>query len=351
MNVAGSSPAGPIKKEVFKIRQYKNIFFIVLAIVIFILAFFIIRPFIEALLTAAVVAYIFYPVYRWLLAKTKKPYLSASITFVIILLISAAAASLLIGALYKQAYSVYSAAKGGFAAEGLKIFINENFNNYITQLLKDLASFVSDQASGFLLTIPKKLISMFAALFTIFFLLVDGEQLLKRIKEVLPLKEKQKEILEKGIGSMLYAVVFCTIIVSIMQGIIGLIGFYIFGIDHPLFWALILTLAAMIPFVGAWVVWLPAALIKISSGYYTGNNTDILLGIGLFIYGALLISTIDNILKPKIIGDRSKLHPVFVLIGVLGGLILFGFIGVLIGPVIMTLFVNTIGFYREFIKK
>lgn len=326
-------------------------FFIVLAVVIFILAFLIARPFIEALLTAAVVAYIFYPVYRWLLAKTKRPYLSASITVILILLISIAAASLLIGALYKQAYSVYSAAKGGFAIEGFKIFINENINNYITQLLKDSASFISDQASGFLLSIPKKLISMFVALFTIFFLLVNGEQLLKRIKEILPLKEKQKETLEKGIGSMLYAVVFCTIIVSIIQGIIGLIGFYIFRIDHPIFWALILTIAAMIPFVGSWVVWLPAALIKLINGYYAGSNTEIFLSIGLLIYGALLISTIDNIIKPKIIGDRSKLHPVFVLIGVLGGLVLFGFVGVLIGPAIMTLFVNIIEFYRESIQK
>ncbi|MDO8740901.1 MAG: AI-2E family transporter [Candidatus Woesearchaeota archaeon] len=322
-----------------------------MAVVIFILAFLIARPFIEALLTAAVVAYIFYPVYRWLLAKTKRPYLSASITVILILLISIAAASLLIGALYKQAYSVYSAAKGGFAIEGFKIFINENINNYITQLLKDSASFISDQASGFLLSIPKKLISMFVALFTIFFLLVNGEQLLKRIKEILPLKEKQKETLEKGIGSMLYAVVFCTIIVSIIQGIIGLIGFYIFRIDHPIFWALILTIAAMIPFVGSWVVWLPAALIKLINGYYAGSNTEIFLSIGLLIYGALLISTIDNIIKPKIIGDRSKLHPVFVLIGVLGGLVLFGFVGVLIGPAIMTLFVNIIEFYRESIQK
>lgn len=322
-----------------------------MAIVIFVFAFLIARPFIDALLAAAVVAYIFHPVYRWLLAKTKRKYLSASLAIILILLILIAAASLLIGALYKQAYSVYGAAKGGFAAEGLRIFMNENANNYIMQLLKDSASFISDQASGFFLSIPKKLISMFVALFTIFFLLIDGEQLLKRIKEILPLKEKQKQILEKGIGSMLYAVVFCTIIVSIIQGIIGLAGFYIFGVDHPLFWALILTLAAMIPFVGAWVVWLPAALIKISNGYYAGNNADILLGIGLLIYGALLISTIDNVIKPKIIGDRSKLHPVFVLIGVLGGLVLFGFIGVLIGPAIMTLFVNIIEFYRESIKK
>lgn len=326
-------------------------FSVVSTIVIFILALFIIRPFIKALLVAVVVASIFYPIYRWLLARTKRPYLSASLVIVIILIISIATASLLIGALYTQAYSVYNTAKGGFAIDGLKVFLNENINSYIVQILKDAYSFISDEASDFLLSIPEKLIFMFITLFTIFFLLIDGEQLFKKIKEILPLKEKQKIILEKEIGGMLYAVVFCTIVVSVIQGIIGVMGFYIFKVDSPVFWALVMTLAAMIPFVGTWVVWLPAALIKVINGYYASNNAEILMGIGLFIYGALLISTIDNLLKPKIIGDRARLHPVFVLIGILGGLGLFGFVGVLIGPVIMILFVNTIEFYRELIKK
>ena len=110
---------------------------------------------------------------------------------------------------------------------------------------------------------------------------------------------------------------------------------------------MLMAFAALIPFVGTPIIWLPAALYRFSNGLASGNNWKITSGIILFLYGALIISTIDNFLKPKIIGDKAEVHPILVLLGVLGGLKLFGIIGIIIGPVILAVFKMVVEIYEE----
>ncbi len=145
----------------------------------------------------------------------------------------------------------------------------------------------------------------------------------------------------------LHLLIYGYVVVALIQGLLGAFGFFIFGIHSPIFWGIVMTITALIPFIGTAIVWLPFALIKLFNGILANNTNEIIGGILFILYGTIIISGIDNVLRPKIIGDKAKVHPILILVGVLGGLSLFGFIGVVIGPLILALFVAFLTAYEE----
>ena len=143
------------------------------------------------------------------------------------------------------------------------------------------------------------------------------------------------------------AVLYGNISTALMQGILGGLGFWIIGMSSPILWGFVMMLFALVPYFGTAIVWLPAALNLIFIGYLQNDNSSTIRGIILVAYGILVISSIDNILKPRLIGAKGKVHPVLVLLGVLGGLSLFGFIGLILGPVMLALLMTFVGIYEE----
>ena len=146
---------------------------------------------------------------------------------------------------------------------------------------------------------------------------------------------------------MASAVIYGSLIIAIAQGTLGGIGFFIFGLPSPLLWGVIMVFASLLPYIGTSVIWLPASLFLIFNGYASMETALITKGILLMLYGIFIIGTIDNILKPKLIGDKSGLHPVLVLLSVIGGINFLGFIGVIIGPMIIAALVTFINIYEE----
>jgi predicted PurR-regulated permease PerM len=137
------------------------------------------------------------------------------------------------------------------------------------------------------------------------------------------------------------------LIIAVIQGTLGGIGFFIFGLPTPLLWGLVMTFAALVPYIGTSIIWIPASLMLIFNGYVEGSTTLVVRGFLFMLYSALIVGTIDNILKPKIIGSKGGLHPVLVLLGVVGGLKFMGFIGVVIGPILFAILVAFIKIYEE----
>ncbi|MDP3765715.1 MAG: AI-2E family transporter, partial [Nanoarchaeota archaeon] len=144
-----------------------------------------------------------------------------------------------------------------------------------------------------------------------------------------------------------YGVFYGNITIAIVQGILGIIGFALLGVPSPILWGFVMMLFALVPYFGSAIIWLPAALNLIFIGYLQNDSSLIIRGTILIAYGVLVISTIDNILKPKLIGSKAKIHPILVLIGVLGGLSLFGFIGFILGPLMLALLVTFIDVYEK----
>jgi len=177
--------------------------------------------------------------------------------------------------------------------------------------------------------------------FLIFFMLRDGELMVKKIKYFIPLKKHHQTKIINKFSSVTRAVVYGHFITALIQGMVGVLGLYLFGVKSPLVWGSIMMVACMIPFIGSPVVWFPLGAFKLITGLTSSSSSEIIMGIGLLIYGFVIISSVDNLIKPKIIGDIARIHPTIILIGVLGGLLIFGVIGIVVGPLILSLFLKT----------
>jgi predicted PurR-regulated permease PerM len=155
---------------------------------------------------------------------------------------------------------------------------------------------------------------------------------------LLPLTRERKEKMAFEIKSAAHAAIYGQISIALLQGALGGLGFFIVGIGNPVFWGFIMTIMAFIPVTGTGIVWFPAAIMQLING-------NILGGIFLLAYGFIVVSGIDNLIRPKIIAGKAKIHPVIALLGVLGGLKLFGFFGIIIGPLIAAIFIAMAGFF------
>lgn len=333
-----------------------------------VLSFLVIKPFLGAILVSLVLAYIFHPVYRLLNKKIKNKNIAAFIVTILIVLLIIAPLFFILNTVSREAYSLYLNSKqkiftedifiSGCSGESpsLRCSITDYFEGllsdpktkfYIDDTIKKATDFFIGNISGFLFSIPAKVLNFFIILFVTFFFFRDGDLLVKKIEKLLPLKEGHKKKVFARFNNVAFAVIYGSILVAIIQGSLGGIGFFAVGIKSPLVWAVIMMLFSLVPYVGSTVIWLPAALILVLSGYIESDSFIMLKGILLIVYGTFIIGLADNFLKPKIIGARANVHPVLVLLGVLGGLKFFGFIGILVGPVLLALLVAFVEVYEE----
>ena len=346
---------------------YKKTLFTIIFLSLIMVSFLIIKPFLTALLTGLVFSYLFYPLYRYLKKKLKRKNLASLITTLLVVLIVTLPLFFVLDKISTETYTNYILSKqklstiGVYAAQcepadkfSCKIMDymdglskNPQLKYYVDTTVSGVTTKVTDGISNILFSIPVFILHLFIFLFVLFFLFRDGKLLINKVERVLPLKrEHSKKVFEK-LNEMTYAVIYGSIIIAIIQGTLGGIGFFIFGIPTPLLWGIVMSFAALIPYIGSSIIWLPASLFLIFNGYADFDTALIIKGILLIFYGIFIVGTIDNILKPKIIGERGGLHPVVVLLGVVGGLKLIGFIGVLVGPIILAILVTFIKIYEE----
>ena len=331
------------------------------------LAFYITRPFLPALLTGAIIAYLSYPLYEKISRYIKNKNFSSFIVALLVVLLITLPFVIVLGLVSKEAYDTYETLnqqnlgtnfmkimcndEKSFSCETLTTFASllpkKDLDYYLQITIEKITGFIIDNVSKFLASIPSILLNFFVMIFVVYYLLKDGEVVVKRIKNILPLKELHKQHVLERFHDITYAVFYGNISIAVLQGILGGIGFLILGVSSPILWGFVMMLFALIPYFGTAVVWLPAALNLIFTGYLQNENSLTIRGLILIIYGVFVISSIDNILKPKVIGIKADVHPILVLLGVLGGLSLFGFIGLILGPVMLALLMTFVEIYEE----
>ena len=331
------------------------------------LVFYITRPFLSALITGAIIAYLSYPLYKKTLRYIKNKNFSSLIVAVFIVLILTLPLVIVLGLISKEAYATYiSLNQQNLGTNFIKVVCRDeswlscrtvksvtnvlpekNLDYYLQTTIEKITSFIIVNFSKFLASIPSILLNFFVMIFVVYYLLKDGELITKRIKNMLPLKESHKQHVLDKFHDVTYAVFYGNISVAILQGILGVIGFLMLGVPSPILWGVVMMLFALMPYFGTAIVWLPAALNLIFIGYLQNDNSSAIRGVILIFYGILVISSIDNILKPKLIGSKANVHPILVIIGVLGGLNLFGFIGIILGPVMLALLMTFVKIYEE----
>jgi len=213
--------------------------------------------------------------------------------------------------------------------------------------LQKFLPILEEKITKFILAIPIILAEILLIWVMAYFVLKDWENILKKIVNLLPMKKKTIEKLIKQFGGITYTVIYAQLFVALVQGIIGSIGFYLFGIPFPIFLGVVLAFCALIPAIGTAIIWVPASLYLIVSGYFANDYGLLWNGIGLFLYGALIISTIDNFLLAKIVHTKAKVNQIMVIIGVIGGAALFGVPGIFIGPILLPLLITYFQTFKE----
>lgn len=177
-------------------------------------------------------------------------------------------------------------------------------------------------------------------LFIAYYAFKDGPRMIAFVRELLPFREETEERIIQDVGRYLDAVVFGQLMTALVQGSLAGVGFWMFGVPSPVFLGFLSALLSILPGIGPFLVWLPA-------GVYLWAIGAPVRAVGMFVWGGLIVSTSDHVIRSKVMSVRGGMHPVIALLGVIGGLIAFGVVGFIVGPVVLALFVSFLGIYVE----
>lgn len=333
-------------------RRSRITFYLIMLLLAY-LAFILIKPYFGFVVLALIFAYIFNPLYKVFYRYNKRKNLSSAIVTVFVLLLLIIPTVFLVSKMISQASStIKSVSKGSSIYSEFQIdLLSEklsgltgmeiNLEAYLEYVLTRAGKFIlEDKAPALINHAADIIIGVFIMFFIMFYVFRGGRGFYEEIKELIPLKRHYKIKLFSEIENMLHAVLFGQVVTSIVQGVLCGIGLYVAGVPNALFWTFITILIGFIPFIGTPVVFVPASV-------YLMLHEQVGAGIGLLVYGFIIVMNIDNVIKPKIIGSRANVHPVLVLLGVIGGLKVFGFIGLLVGPIIMSLLIIFLRIYSS----
>lgn len=314
----------------------------------------VVRPFLSYLVLAFILTVLFHPLYLKLNRHIKSDSLSALATVSIMLLVVVIPVGLLGQVLFKEIYSLVDNYKAGALVldrqqlvSGLPVEV-QGFIETLTRDLNSLASKLTVNAfqtfSQLISNLASFVFSLFLTFFATYYFLKDGHHFKKVLMDISPINDAQEGILFAKIAAAVNGVVKGQFLTALVQGCVATLGYIIFGVPNPFLWGMFTVIAALVPTVGTSLAVIPAVLVLLVTGQ-TGS------AIGMAIWGAVAVGLVDNFVGPKLLGKTAKIHPLLVLISVLGGVLLFGFIGFLLGPILVAVFMAMIDMYRTDFQK
>lgn len=309
-------------------------------------------PFLKLLAMAGILAVLFWPLYVRLEKKLGNPPMAAIATILILLLILIVPVLILGQMIFTELTGLYNSLRDVHISQSellakLPPQIQPLASEFFTDLGQKVSGFAGNIFSGLSQALSSAagfFLGLFLVFFTIYYFLRDGKRIQNFVNTILPMSETKENVLVSKLSEAVSGVVKGSFLVALIQGVVATAGFLIFGVPNPFLWGSFTVLAALVPNVGTSLSLIPA-VIYLFLVDKTGS------AIGLIIWGSVAVGLIDNIVSPKLVGAQTKLHPLLVLFSVLGGLQLFGFIGFLLGPIIMAMFVALLEIYRTDLKK
>lgn len=317
-----------------------------------------IKPFLSPIAWAIVLSIVFYPLYILIMRYVRWRAPASLLTVLIIMLIILGPFTYvsyqLVGELKGLASGVeidqVSVVKNAMShpavkplAENVLVLFNmteDELDHRVAEYIADTGKTLLARVTGTVGDLAVLILNFVLMIFSVFFLLKDGAGFLSKIHAYMPFSDVHKSRLEKQVRDIIVSTIYGGVIVAIIQGIIGGITFGFLGITAPVLWGFGISVASFIPFLGAFAVWGPVA------GYLFVKGL-VFKGITLTVVGVFGISLIDNILKPVIIGSRTKMHILVIFFSVLGGIKLFGLIGLIMGPLVVAVFVSLVEIFRN----
>ena len=321
-------------------------------------------PFLGPIVWAILLTIVFYPLFQKLqrLLKKKKG-LSAMVMTLLVILVIVLPSTLLMISLANEVVDTYHNLEEMIKTGRLQAYLEQIREiapikwtwaklgqymdlshadpfEFLLKNLQQVSTFLFNQTSVIFKGLSTFMIGFFFALLSLYYLFKDGNRLLERLKAIAPIPSKERELILLRFKDMIYATIYGGIVVAIVQGLLGGLIFWILGISSPILWGTAMALLSFIPMGGTALIWAPASLLFIIQGNF-------LKGIILLLFGVLVISMVDNLLRPKLISSKTKIHPLLLFFSVLGGIQAFGMIGLVAGPLVTTLCLTLIEIYAE----
>ncbi len=326
-----------------------------IAVVLY-LCWLMLQPFVYVLIWGIVLAIISYPACQWLRKRGWSDHLSAMMTTVIVVMVVLIPLTFLTSAVVQQARTAVNAAIKGFheifdpnsptlAWIGQYVDVEalknpQNLSEKFSSMSEGVAKTTLGIVGGILGGILGAAIQIFFVLFTLYYLLRDADRIIPAVRKALPLADDQARAIFRRTHEVITASVNGVLVISAIQGLLGMIAFYALSLPSALLWGVMMFILSTIPMAGAFIVWIPAAIYLAVTGHW-------IQAIILTAWGSVVIGMIDNVLRPKLVGQRARLHELIIFFSVLGGLQVFGILGLFVGPVVAAIALALVDVIRQ----
>jgi predicted PurR-regulated permease PerM len=304
------------------------------------------KPFVAVLAWASVLVIVFYPVHKRLSRVIKWPGLCAAVSSLLVIAAILIPFSIIASAVIRELSGMAdylqtnlpdllgpNSSVIGRALRWLESHAGLSevrLRQILADTLKATSGSLASQTLGLVGGAIGAILQGFFVIATMYYLFRDGDQILDGVRRFVPLEDSQSEAIFARAREVISASVYGVITIATIQGTLGGLAFWFLGLPSALLWGVLMTLLSMIPITGSWLVWIPAVVYLAATGHWVK-------AILLAVWGALVVSTVDNFLRPRLVGQRAHLHELLVLFSVIGGLKLFGFLGIVLGPVILAI--------------
>jgi predicted PurR-regulated permease PerM len=319
-------------------------------------------PFFEPIAWAIILALFFYPIYRWVrkILRVSEALAALGMCILIIAFIIIPVFGLL-GSLTNEVIRVYTQVQKDLYTGSFNIVPDKDkspilnkavtnaldvlkthearVNEILIDLSKKMGEFFLRQGTVVFKNVASIIFKAALMLITLFYIFKDGERMLHTVKDLLPLSQQNVENLVKVMDDVLSATLYGNMLNGFIQASLGFFILSILGFSAPLLWGMIMGFTTFIPMIGPALVWFPATIYLLLTGFY-------LKAAILLVFGILIISQIDNFLRPLFISGKTQIHTLVLLFSILGGLSVFGFLGLVLGPILMALCVSILELYR-----
>ncbi len=360
MNSAPETPDTPIAPQhSSKIFSYFMLFFLAVALI---WGFVLVEPFMHTIIISAVLSIIFSPLYARLFTRLGgRANLAAGITVAVVVFVIILPMTFLAWGLVTQGLDAVHAANSWMdKTDAANFFRDHRLEPYLVwlrervpfftfdeaaihaklvQSSRDFAQSMLDASATLVGNMAKLLLRFFLMIFMVFYFLREGRGMVQRIKYLAPLRTHQEDIIIDSLQRVARAVLFGSLFIAVLQGLVGALGLYIVGIQ-PLFWGTMMGMAALIPVIGTGLIWLPVTAYL----YFFGDP-----GWALFflLWNIILVTNIDTILRPLLMRRAAQVSPFYIFVAILGGIHAFGALGIFYGPLILSFLMVMLKIYSE----
>jgi predicted PurR-regulated permease PerM len=315
------------------------------------------QPFIEVLLWAVVLVIVFYPIHKRIEKRIGSPGWAAVLSCLLVIFTILVPLTLLTLAVAREltgfAQSLQSNVESlldpnsptlGRLLEWLKQYGVDvgqlRSQKFITDRLTNFSGMLASRTLGIVGGALGIIIDVFFVIFTMYYLFRDGDRMRVVFRTAMPLNRTRATEILKRTSEVISASVYGVLVIAVIQGVLGGLAFWLLNLPSPLLWGVVMIFLSMIPMAGAFIVWVPAAIFLAMTGH-------IGKAVMLAIWGALVIGSVDNFLRPKLVGEKTRLHELLIFFSVLGGLQVFGVLGLVLGPVIVAITLALLDILRQ----